>query len=90
MNALYRYKARNPRRPHIKFREAFVYEMTQPLFDKREQEEATRNADLPETCGTCRSVVSTTRLKGKHYSTKHIKRRRCSVCAYQVNPEIEI
>ena len=92
INALCLYKIQNPnfsnsRRPHTKFREALIYEMTQPLFDKRAKEEATCNADLPETSRTRCSVVSVTRLKGKHYSIKHWQRKKCTACAYKVNPK---
>ena len=91
VNAMCVYNAKHPRfaesrRSHQKFREALIYELIQPLINKKDQEEPNRNADTPENRPVKRRTVSSTRLKGKHYSSKAETRRKCSLCAYQVNP----
>lgn len=54
VNAMCIYKEKHPRfsksrNAHLKFREALVLELVQPLLDQREEYEPTRNADTPET-----------------------------------------
>lgn len=90
VNAFCIYNAKHPkfkesRRSHQKFREALIYELIQPLINKRDQEEANSNATIPENRPVKRRTVSSTRLKGKHYSSETEGRKKCTVCAYQIN-----
>lgn len=91
VNAMCIYSEKHPifaksRSAHQRFREALILEMVQPLLDQREENEQSRNTNNPEPRPNRRKVVSTSRLKGKHYSSKHKSRRKCSKCAYIKNP----
>lgn len=60
---------------HKKYRLELVHQLVQPLLDSY--------AD-PSVGGTSgRTPVSSVRLKGKHFATSKLPRKRCSVCAYK-------
>ena len=68
------------RNSHLNFRETLIHQLVQDHLNKREEEEPTRGFDTLVVSGR-RKV--TTKVRSKHYVSRHEKRRKCSLCSYK-------
>ena len=74
---------------HKKFRDMLIHEMVQRYLDAKAADlvqKAGRPSLEPKPISKI-DVLDATRLTGKHYPSKLNPRRKCSMCAYKINPQ---
>lgn len=91
INSMCLYNAKFPkfaskRSSHKRFREILLHELVQPFLDKCEDDRLAGRYAIKDDPLARRGTTPQARLQGKHYSSIHADRRKCTVCAYKINP----
>ena len=91
INSMCLYNAKFPefaskRSSHKKFREILLHELIQPFLDRCEEDRLSGRYAIKDNPLACRSITPKARLQGKHFSSIHTDRKKCSLCAYKINP----